>query len=595
MGTPAARPAARAAFERRLDVAEVRLIERAIAVARAFLAATTMFIMQVGLMEPLRSRPLVDDLVLAYLIFATTVALPLLRAKTIPRELPLVVQIIDVGFAAILSLYIPGSNALLVTFLLYPALAAAYRWGFREVMVTALALDTLLFVEVLALAPFAASVSWLATGEYDLHAVVRRVILITASSATLGYLAGNEKRRRFEAETLASVLALARLGGRLADTMNLVLGALRSVFRARQVLIVLQEQSSGRAIMWASDPVADESIRPYPLPPARLPDYFFDAPGVAWHAAAPFLSRGRTFQLVALNEVGHQLSATELTLPAGFLASHPCSRLVGATLKLSTEWTGRLFVIQPQIGVHQERSARFALQLAEQAGPALYGHYLLRRLRTRAQAVERLRIARELHDGITQALLGLEMEVVVLRRRAMSDSPELAEELARVHGIVRNEVISVRELMEGLRVGDEEAGDLVQHLGSIVDRFTRHTGITARFISDGRTVSLTPHVRRQAMQIVHEALVNVRKHSGADHVFVRSVVDGRCWKLSIEDDGRGFQFAGRLSRAELEQVRQKPRTIDERVQLIGGDLVVESKPGFGATIEVIVPLQELPA
>jgi two-component system nitrate/nitrite sensor histidine kinase NarX len=182
------------------------------------------------------------------------------------------------------------------------------------------------------------------------------------------------------------------------------------------------------------------------------------------------------------------------------------------------------------------------------------------------------------------------MELVVLHRRAMAQAPELADDLARVHRIVRNEVITVRELMEGIRVGDVESGDLLHHLSEVVDRFGRYTGIAARFQSNGGGGTLTPHVRRQVARIVHEALVNVRKHSGAKRVLVRADVDIASWKVSIEDDGRGFPFAGRRP-AGARGAAAGARTIAERVRIIGGTLSIESRPGFGSVVEVAVPLQ----
>jgi signal transduction histidine kinase len=74
-------------------------------------------------------------------------------------------------------------------------------------------------------------------------------------------------------------------------------------------------------------------------------------------------------------------------------------------------------------------------------------------------------------------------------------------------------------------------------------------------------------------------------------VTVRADVEGTCWKLSIEDDGKGFPFAGRKTLQELEALRQAPRTIAERVQIVGGTLSIESRPGFGSVVEVTVPIQ----
>jgi signal transduction histidine kinase len=88
--------------------------------------------------------------------------------------------------------------------------------------------------------------------------------------------------------------------------------------------------------------------------------------------------------------------------------------------------------------------------------------------------------------------------------------------------------------------------------------------------------------------------VNIRKHADADRVVVRADLNGPSWKLSIEDDGRGFPFAGRLAQPELDQSRQGPRTIGERIRLIGGSLIVESRPGFGACLELTIPLKATP-
>src|SRR4029078_9577458 len=159
------------------------------------------------------------------------------------------------------------------------------------------------------------------------------------------------------------------------------------------------------------------------LPSKRHGDYLFETPGAAWHAVARLLPGRKTrFAAVAVDDPGRRLAVSEVVLPAGFLATHPCRRLVSASLQLSDDWKGRLFIGQPGIGIHREQNARFAMYLAKQVAPAVYTQYLVGRVRTRAEAIERSRIARELHDGVTQSLLGLEMELVVLHRRAVVEA-----------------------------------------------------------------------------------------------------------------------------------------------------------------------------
>src|SRR5262249_40262521 len=111
----------------------------------------------------------------------------------------------------------------------------------------------------------------------------------------------------------------------------------------------------------------------------------------------------------------------------------------------------------------------------------------------------------------------------------------------------------------------------------------------ARFIMKDEELVLPQPVCRELARIAQEALVNVRKHSGAEEVLVQLVETQGKWNLIIEDDGAGFSFAGRMSQAELDSANKGPAIIRERVRLIQGQLTIESRPGRGARVEISVP------
>jgi signal transduction histidine kinase len=96
-------------------------------------------------------------------------------------------------------------------------------------------------------------------------------------------------------------------------------------------------------------------------------------------------------------------------------------------------------------------------------------------------------------------------------------------------------------------------------------------------------------VCRELLRIVQEGLVNVRKHSKARNVLVRLSSNPGQWNLTLEDDGNGFAFTGRLDQEELERMGKGPMIIRERVRLIAGALTVESNPGQGTRLEIMVP------
>ena len=158
-----------------------------------------------------------------------------------------------------------------------------------------------------------------------------------------------------------------------------------------------------------------------------------------------------------------------------------------------------------------------------------------------------------------------------------------------MQGLLRQEVLALRELMQQMKPVDVGPADLVQFLAEGVDRFRRDSGIAARFSSDVDEVPLPSRVCREIARIAQEALVNVRKHSGAHNVAMRFQSDSGRWLLRVEDDGRGFAFSGRLAGAELERAHCGPVILQERVRAIGGELMVESEPGKGARLEITLP------
>jgi len=143
--------------------------------------------------------------------------------------------------------------------------------------------------------------------------------------------------------------------------------------------------------------------------------------------------------------------------------------------------------------------------------------------------------------------------------------------------------------MQQMKAIDVDAQRLISVLRDTVERFQRETGINARFVTDLEQLDMPQRVCREILRIVQEGLVNVRKHSGARHALVRLASNGDKWNLTVEDDGKGFPFAGRYNQQEMEEAGKGPMIIKERVGLIAGELTIESTPGQGSRVEVIVP------
>ena len=118
-----------------------------------------------------------------------------------------------------------------------------------------------------------------------------------------------------------------------------------------------------------------------------------------------------------------------------------------------------------------------------------------------------------LHDGAVQSLIAVEMQVDVLRRQSATRSELVPEELGRIQGLLREEVLKLRELMQQMKSLDVDSRKLIGFMADTVERFQRETGITARFSSDLEEPDMPQPLCRELTRIVQEGLVNVRKLS----------------------------------------------------------------------------------
>jgi signal transduction histidine kinase len=208
-----------------------------------------------------------------------------------------------------------------------------------------------------------------------------------------------------------------------------------------------------------------------------------------------------------------------------------------------------------------------------------------------ASAAERARVARELHDGVIQSLLGLRIQIEVLRRRE-PDGVAAAAELARIEALLDGELVNLRTLMFAPTAIDDEPQKLSSILPDLIERFERVSGVSTRFVSDfDESLAPSPRACHEICRIVQEALVNIHRHSGARNAIVSLSRHEGQWRLVIDDDGKGFEFTGRLPHEALDRTNTGPRVIKERVRLLGGSLVVESTPGARTRLEITLPLE----
>jgi signal transduction histidine kinase len=226
--------------------------------------------------------------------------------------------------------------------------------------------------------------------------------------------------------------------------------------------------------------------------------------------------------------------------------------------------------------------------LATQAAIAIENARLYEEVRSLATLEERERIAREMHDGLAQALGLLHMK---LRRAeehsASGNPPEIADALREMTTISERAYEEVRQSIFGLRTMVSRGLGLIPTLTEYLHEFSAQNGIGVELeVADGRPIHLSPASEVQLIRIIQEALANIRKHAGAPHAWVRLQRQDSWVRVTIEDGGRGFDPATLVSRDRLHFGLQ---TMRERAEGLGGKLEIDTAPGRGTRVVATLP------
>jgi signal transduction histidine kinase len=585
-----------------IDPGEIRRIERWLATARVFLAISALVAVRMD-PEEIRYSFWAYGLLAFYIAQGVIVILLLRRREQSTVYFRRLVHAGDIAWPALISIFATGQANPFFLFFVFVLAAAAYRWGVWETVATAGLEISLLWLESLAfyLGFFHWVDQWLAryhlpqlgvqAVDFEPKRLFMLSIYLMVMGLLLGYLAEQQKQLRSEKAVIARILGKVRVEAGLSGTLQEIVGDLLVMYKAERALIASQEANGHRVYVGEMLLRNGEASHFRWLDPLSSDGemYLFDYPAetsYAWKNGHP---QDPNYELRGLDKSGERLPSPSAAFLDRIAQQYHFNNLMMVSFVFGKEWWGRIFFLEPDLTGEITEELRFLQELVRQIGPAVYNVYLLRRLRLRAGALERARFARDLHDGAVQSLIAVEMQVDVLRRQSATRSEMVPEELGRIQGLLREEVLKLRELMQQMKSLDVDSRKLIGFLVDTVERFQRETGIAARFSSDLEEPDMPQPVCRELTRIVQEGLVNVRKHSQARAALVRLSARNGNWTLVIEDDGRGFPFSGRLSQSELDALGKGPVVIKERVRVIAGELTIESNPGQGSRLEITVP------
>ena len=273
-------------------------------------------------------------------------------------------------------------------------------------------------------------------------------------------------------------------------------------------------------------------------------------------------------------------------LPAGryrfeVMASNPDGRYTGTPASVA-------FEIRPPFF---RRPAFYLLCLAALGLLAAAGHRMrVGQMRSRLLAVigERTRIARELHDTLAQGVAGVGLQIETALRMLETQPESAREHLRLAHALSRSSLAEVRRSIWVLRAQTSKGREgLAASLSQSLRQLTAGKGPATNVEIHGQPRPLPVAVERNLLRIAHEAVSNAVRHSSAETMNVVLDFGEEGLRLSVTDDGRGFDAEAHLARSGVEHFGLLG--ITERARALGGELRVTSRPGEGTEVLCRIP------
>ena len=272
----------------------------------------------------------------------------------------------------------------------------------------------------------------------------------------------------------------------------------------------------------------------------------------------------------------------------GFPPHHPpMHSLLGVPVQVGGETAGNFYLTEKDgasefSAEDEELVERFALH----AGIAIQNARLHGEVQKLAVVDERLRISRDLHDGIIQSIYAVSLSLEDVAELIDEDAPEAVARVDRAIDRLHTTIGDIRTFIVGL--GPEADSGLRGAIEAMTHELVDGSGVALDLRLAGASAldtRLSPEGGHELVQIAREALSNVVRHSRAERASLSLDVDGDAATLRIEDDGTGFDPEQRLGSSHFGLAN-----IRDRAAAVAGTLRIESMPGRGTRIIVRLPL-----
>lgn len=562
--------------------------ERFIAIGRVLLAVLSLMAIRLDPLTPARYTSATDLLLSGYAAYAIALALIFWWRYGLLVRLRLATHVLDLALFTLFMYLTEGPSSPFFAYFTFALVAATLRWQGRGVLWTALAA----IVAFNAMGWYAARV--MADPAFELNRFMIRTVYLVVIASLLAYVGFYQRRRSAELVRLATWPRAAHQDP--AHGLKELLASAAHILNTRRALLVWEEREEPwlHLTLWSPDGLQSwreppESFQPLIAEPLAESSFLCqDAgadPPVVLHQSS---GHWRQWHGPLLNGELRSRFAIRSVLGIPLRGE----RFQGHLLALDKPWMTADDLVLGEV-------------VARQTAASLELFFVSEQLRQSVALEERVRLARDLHDGLLQSLTGAALKLHTTQR-LMQSAPDTARKtLDEIEQLIADEQRDLRLLVEDLKpdpffaagaAGSDEAArpagkarfeaslkELAERVESVWGE-----GLSVR-VQVGEVDLELPHaLASQVYRVIREALVNAARHAEAKEVSVQvSVTNGRV-RIIVVDNGHGFPFQGAYDHAALVSRHLGPISLRERVTSLGGTLAIDSSP-TGARLEILLP------
>lgn len=271
---------------------------------------------------------------------------------------------------------------------------------------------------------------------------------------------------------------------------------------------------------------------------------------------------------------------------AGFCAHHPrMDSLLGVPIQIGEQLFGTLYLCDREDGQPFTQEDEWLVEtMAGYAALAIAGSQLSEQ-QSRLQILEeRERIGMELHDGVIQSLYAIGMQLDLMRLNEQATGEGLGQVIHNLNSVIDD----IRRYILNLHSSDYQQRTIYERLEDMLGRLYKPQNLAIHLDAPHDKPLFTPATFEAICQMANEAISNAVRHSKAENITIITRQENNLFRITIADDGQGFDVSQISDHSGLGL-----RNIQQRAALHGGRVEIESAPGRGTQLTILIPVRIL--